>query len=61
MKKSKSTPIDKAAEFFCDIADNQYTLSQLRKRRKQGKFLTVAESRRLVAADKKATQKSTQA
>lgn len=52
MKNSTSTNSNKVTEFFILIADTQFTLSQLRKRRKQGKFLTVAQSKRLAAADK---------
>jgi hypothetical protein len=52
MKKSTSTKSNLTEELFVILADTQYTLSQLRKRRKQGKFLTLAESKRLIEADK---------
>jgi hypothetical protein len=52
MKNSTSTNTDKATEFFILIADSQFTISQLKKRQKQGKFLTLAQSKRLLASNK---------
>ena len=61
MKKTKQTPTENATEMFYLLADNQYTLSELKRRKKQGKFLTIAEERRLSAAAKKSNQTPTQA